>query len=369
MKSILFIIPNLGGGGAEKVLVNLANKLDRNKFTVEIRTLFNENANRHFLNKDIKINTCFGRQFRGNRILFKLFTPEFLFKRLIKNKYDIIVSFLEGPGERIVAGCSNPQTRLVNWIHVEQHTIEVASSSYRSVREYSRYANRFDYTAFVSQTVKDDYLSFTNIAHPCGVIYNTNDTESILQKSKEPIPDGELPKGFNIFSIGRLTYAKGFDRLIKAHKTLREKGYNQNLIILGDGELKENLIALTRSLGVEDSVYLLGFKENPYKYLTYADLFVCSSRREGFSTAVTEALILGIPVVSTLCSGAEELIGKNGEYGIICENSTDGVLQGLSQMLATPSNLKEYREKALIRGREFSADKTIAQTEKLFDML
>lgn len=369
MKRILFVIPTLGGGGAEKVLVNLANKLNRSKYSVEIKTLFNNDANIQFLNKDIKISSCFGRQFRGNRILLKFLSPEFLHKRLIKGEYDIIVSYLEGPGERIVAGCVNSKTKLVNWIHVEQHTIDVGASSYRSVKEFNRYINKFDFTAFVSDTVKKDYLKFTKINHPSGVIYNTNDCGSILRKSKEAIAEGELPSGFNIISIGRLTKAKGFDRLIKAHKRLLDRGIRQNLIILGSGELEQNLKTLARVLGVGASVKFLGFKENPYKYLAHADLFVCSSRREGFSTAVTEALILGIPIVSTLCSGAEELLGKDGEYGIVCKNSTEGVYQGMLQMLSGPDLLKDYRKQARIRGTEFDSSRTIAQVENLFDSL
>lgn len=369
MKRILFIIPNLGGGGAEKVLVNLVNKLDRSKYSIEIKTLFKEDANKHLLSEDVKISTCFGKQFKGNRILLKLLSPKLLHKLLIRETYDIIVSYLEGPGERIVSGCTNPFTKLVNWIHVEQHSIKTAASSYRSLKEFRRYVEKFHYTAFVSDTVKKDYLSFYTINHNNGVIYNTNDTDLIKRKSREPIEVNEIPKGLNIFSIGRLTETKGFDRLIKAHKRILEKGINHNLLILGSGELKERLYSLACELRVENSVYFLGFKENPYKYLAHADLFVCSSRREGFSTAVTEALVLGIPIVSTLCSGAKELVGENGEYGIICANSSEGVFQGMYHMLKDPNTLNEYRKRAKERGDNFSSIKTVSEVERLFDSL
>lgn len=80
-----------------------------------------------------------------------------------------------------------------------------------------------------------------------------------------------------------------------------------------------------------DTFTFLGYRDNPYKYVKKADLYVCSSRREGFSTAVTEALIVGTPVVSTNCSGAYELLGKNNEYGIVTENNEDALYEGIKK--------------------------------------
>ena len=120
---------------------------------------------------------------------------------------------------------------------------------------------------------------------------------------------------------------------------------------------------------LESSFTFLGFKENPYKYVSKCDLYVCSSRREGFSTAVTEALVLGVPVVSTECSGAVELLGENNEYGIVVENSEEGIYQGMEQMLANKNALKEYREKAKERGAFFSKEKTVKAVENMFQSL
>lgn len=369
MKRILFVIPTLGGGGAEKVLVNLVNFLDKTKYDIEIKTLFSDNANGKFMKECVKISTCFGRQFRGNRILFKLFSPKFLYKKLIKGDYDIIVSYLEGPGERIVSGCTNPHTKLVNWIHSMQRNVKTIASSYRSVTELYKSISKFKFTCFVSKTVQNDYLGIIDVKHDNGVIYNTNDIQRIINKSKEIIKKGDLPEGLNIFSVGRLIPVKGYDRLIKVHKKLISQGFKHNLIILGEGEQKQMLQELCKELGVEDSVYFLGFQSNPYKFLSNADLFVCSSRSEGFSTAVTEALILGIPVVSTLCGGTEELLGKNNEFGIICENSEEGLYAGMHRMLGQEGMLNKYRELAKERGKEFSTEATVAKVEKLFDSL
>ena len=369
MKTVLFLIPTLGGGGAEKVLVNLVNALDRHKYSIEIKTLFSNSTNKCFIKSHNKYSSCFGKQLRGNRILFKLFSPRILYRLLIGKRYDIVVSYLEGPTERIVAGCPYEDTKLINWVHVEQHKLSVATASYRSAKEANKCLDMYSATVCVSQTVKDDYLQLFTLSHPIEVCYNTNDIDAIIRGAREPIDAALWPEGINLVSVGRITDVKGFDRLINAHKRLLDDGLAHNLVILGDGELKNGLMKQAESLGVSDTVYFLGFQSNPYKYVSRADLFVCSSRREGFSTAVTEALTLGVPVVSTLVSGARELLGTDDEYGIVTDNSEEGVYQGMRRMLSDPSLLQHYRRQAAIRAKKFSTENTVSAVEQLFDSL
>ena len=369
MKTVLFLIPTLGGGGAEKVLVNLVNALDRHKYSIEIKTLFSNDTNKCFIKSHTKYSSCFGKQFRGNRILFKLFSPRILYRLLIAKRYDIVVSYLEGPTERIVAGCPYTDSKLINWIHGEQHTLSVATASYRSAGEAYKCLDKYSATVCVSQTVKDDYRRIFSLNHPIKVCYNTNDIDAIIKGAAEPLPQGVIPSGVNVITVGRLTEVKGFDRLIKAHKRALADGLRHNLLILGDGSLKNDLKDLAQSLGVNDTVYFLGFQSNPYNYLSKADLFVCSSRREGFSTAVTEALTLGVPVVSTLVSGANELLVANNEYGIVTDNTDEGLYQGLRQMLSDQSLLQHYRRQAAIRAQKFSNENTVLAVEQLFDSL
>lgn len=369
MKSILFVIPTLGGGGAEKVLVNLVNHLDRSKYKIEIITLFKNDINRQFLSADIPLHSRFGKQIRGNVCLLKLLTAKSLYKKLIGRKYDIVVSYLEGPGERVISGCPYPETKLINWVHVEQKTLKAASHSYRSAKEFQKALDRFDTTIAVSETVKEDYLGYVKLNHPIKVIYNTLEVDDIREKGKAEPNIVFDDKQLNLISVGRLTEAKGFDRLIKVHASLRNDGFSTCLYILGEGELRKPLESLAESLGVADSVHFLGFHANPYKYVSRADLFVCSSRREGFSTAVSEALLLGVPVVSTRCSGAEELLGKNNEYGIVVDNTEEGIYDGVKTMIADKAMLSRYREASKIRGTQFSTETTVASVEEIFDSL
>lgn len=369
MKKILFLIPSLGGGGAERVLVNLVNNLDKTKYEITVQTLFDVGVNRNYLDKHIGYIPGFCKQFPGNTKVLKVLSPKRLYRLVVKERYDIVVSYLEGPTARIVAGCPYKDTKLVSWIHGEQRNIQTAAYSFRSKEEARKCYNSYDNTICVAETVKEDFLSLFSDVKNCDVLYNTNEDSKIIANSKEDVESDLFSKEINIISIGRLRKEKGYDRLIKVHKRLLEQGIKHHIYILGKGSEEDALKKMISDCGVESTFHLLGFHANPYKYVSKADLFVCSSRREGFSTAVTEALIMGIPVVSTLCSGAKELLGDNNEWGIVTENSEEGVYNGLYKILTTAGLIQYYRKKAQERGKNFSKDNTVKAVENMFDQL
>lgn len=368
-KQILFLIPSLGGGGAERVLVNLVNNLDKSKYEVTVQTLFDIGVNRNYLQEHVTYIPGFRKEFPGNTKILKLFPPKVLYRLLVRKPYDIVVSYLEGPTARIVAGCPFEATKLVSWIHVEQHSLRAAAYSFRSSKEAQKCYETYNQIICVAETVKEDFCSIFPTLENCNVFYNTNEDEKIVERSTETVDDVQFSDEINIVSVGRLKPEKGYDRLVLAHKKLLEQDIKNQVYILGTGPEEDLLRQLIQEQDVEDTFHLLGFRDNPYKYVAKGDLFICSSRREGFSTAVTEALILGIPVVSTLCSGAKELLGTNDEWGIITENSKEGVLNGLYQILTIPGLLEHYKEKAEERGKFFSKENTIKAVEQMFDNL
>ena len=369
MKSILFLIPTLGGGGAERVLVNLVNNLDKEKYDVTVQTLFDGGVNKEQLHPDIKYISNYKKQFKGNSQIFKLFSPKFLYKKLIKKRYDIVIAYLEGVACRVVSGCPYADSKLIAWIHVEQQTRKNAAYSFRSIKEMNRCYNKFSKIICVAETVKIDFQKVVGTEKEPEVLYNTNETEIIRKKAREPLTESVFSDDINIISVGRLVPEKGFDRLINVHHRLLESGVKNHLYILGEGELKENLQKQVAALNVAETVHLLGFKENPYQYVGNADLFVCSSRREGFSTAVTEALVIGTPVVSTNCSGAYELLGKNNEYGVVVGQNENELYEAIYAMLKERKQLQAYKEKAKERGMYFSKEKTVLAVEKMLDVL
>lgn len=368
MKKILFMIPNLSHGGAEKVLINLVNNMDRNKFDITVQVLFAGGVNEQFLKKDIKYKYCFKKTFKGNSQILKLFSPQGLYKKFIKEKYDIIVSYLEGPTARIVSGCTDKDTKLVSWIHVEQHTQEKASHSFKNYKEAKKCYEKFDNTICVSNYVKEDFTKIFNFQKPIEVLYNTNETKQILESAKEKV-EGFNYTGAKICAIGTLKKSKGFDRLIRVQKRLKDDGLDTKFFILGEGPEKENLLNLAIENKVEDSFILLGYEINPYKYISKCDLFVCASFAEGFSTATTEALILGVPIVTVEVSGMKEMLGENNEYGIVTENNENALYEGIKKILTTDGLLADYAKKAKERGKFFCKESTIKAVERMFDSL
>lgn len=364
---VLFFIHDLSFGGAEKVLVNLVNNMDKNVFDITVQTMFDVGVHRERISKDVKYIPGYKFAFRGNSYFFKLFTPKFLYQLFIKDDYDIVVSYLEGPPARIVSGCQDDKIKKICWIHIQLDDEDKYRAGFRNVQEANKCYKSFNKIICVSETVKD---SFMNIAkdefRDITVLYNTNETEEIIEKSKEIVSDIIFDEDIvNICSVAKITETKGYDHLAHVHKRLINEGVRHHIYILGVGEQREEIEKYLKENELTDTFTFLGFKENPYKYVANCDLYVCSSHREGFSTAVTESLIVGTPVVSTLCSGAQELLGYNNEYGLVVENNEEGIYQGLKYMLANPNELKRYKELAKERGKFFSREKTVKAVEEM----
>lgn len=369
MTKILFLIPTLMHGGAEKVLVNLVNNLDPSKYEITLYSIFDQGVNKEFLNKDIRYLYKFKKVFRGNSQLMKLFSSKFLYRFFIKDDYDIVISYLEGPAARIISGCTNRNTKKVAWIHTEMMNTTIAKTGFRNFKEAQQQYERFDYIVGVSQNVASSFAKNVTKKVPVSVIYNVIETQNVRDQGREIFEGWGNSEGFKICSAGKIINVKGFDRLLAAHERLIHEGFKNKVCIIGVGEARNELEQKVNEKGLSDSFRFLGFDENPYRIMSKAGLYVCSSLREGFSTAVTEALILGIPCVSTDVSGAKELLGDHNEYGIVTENSTDGLYEGMKKMLENPEKLKYYKQQAELRGSFFSKENTVKSVENFLDTL
>lgn len=370
MKKVLFFIPTLMHGGAEKVLVNLVNNLDKDKYEITVQTIFDEGVHRNSLKKDIEYKYIFKKLFKGSSTLFKLFSPRYLYKKYIVDEYDIVVSYLEGPTSRILSGCPFKNTKKVSWIHIELNDKSMVSSGFRTFKEAKMSYESFDKIICVSETVKQTFIKNSGINKNIEVLYNTNETDDILKKSVEDIDDIDFANDVvNICSVGKIVKTKGYDRLARVHNRLISEGIHHNIYILGIGEDEEKIRKYIKEKKLENTFKLVGFRENPYKYVAKCDLFVCSSIREGFSTSVTESLIVGTPVISTLCSGAQELLGYDNEFGMVVENSEDGIYKGIKKLLLDKRLLDEYKKESLKRGEKFSKEKTVRDVELMLESL
>ncbi len=367
MKKILFLIPTLAHGGAEKVLVNLVNNLDKEKYDVTVHVMFDGGVNKEFLKTHIHYKYMFKKIFRGSAILFSMMKPKFLYKHLVKEEYDIVVSYLEGVTARIACGC---KSKKVSWIHIEMLDEKAFTLGFKSKQEALRYYNSFDRNVCVSNTVKEKFCAFGVDQKKTIVLYNTNEDLEIKEKSEELVDDVVFGKNtINMVSVGKLVSSKGYDRLLRIHNKLIKEGFLIHTYILGIGEHEEEFRRFIKENDLEDSFTLLGYKKNPYKYVKNCDLYVCSSRREGFSTAVTESLIVGTPVISTKCSGAVELLGEYNEYGIVVENNEESLYKGLKDLLVNKKKIQYYHEKAIERAVFFKKETRVREVEEMFEEL
>ena len=365
MLKILFLIHDLGQGGAEKVLVNLVNNMDRSKFDISVTVLFGGGVNEQFLAPDIHFHAVFPKEVPGNSKLMKLLTPKQLHRLCVKEHFDIEVSYLEGPSARVISGCQDKDTKLVSWIHVEQHTIDKLAGSFRSEQEARACYNRFDQTICVSKYVHDDFCQLLDFQKPCRVLYNTVESDKILAGASEAAPELVDDGKIRIIAVGTLKQSKGYMRLLNIIKRLRDEQYPMHLYILGIGPLQAEMEEYIRRNELQDTVTLLGYQTNPYKYVSKCDLFVCASYAEGFSTAATEALIVGTPVCTVEVSGMKEMLGENNEWGLVTENSEEGLYQGIKKLLDDPALLAHYKEKSAERGKSFSTTSTVEAVEEM----
>lgn len=365
MKKVLFLIHDLGQGGAEKVLVNLVNNMDSLQFDITVMSLFGGGINEQFLKSEIKYLTVFKKMIPGNTQLMKILSPNQLHKCFIREKYDIEISYLEGPATRIISGCKDITTKLVSWVHVEQHTMKQLSASFRNTKEALECYDRFDQTVCVSECVKNDFCRILDYKKSCRVLYNTVESERIVHNSTEQVDGFSDNRVIRLVAVGTLKESKGYDRLFKIIKKLSLESYAIQLYVLGIGPEKKKLEKYIKENKLEKVIILLGYDTNPYKYVKNCDLFICSSYAEGFSTATTEALIVGTPVCTVEVSGMREILGENNEYGIVTENNEEALYHGIKSLLDNPDLLGHYKKQAELRGKMFNTENTVKAVEEM----
>ena len=353
-KRILIFHFDLGNGGAEKVLINLLQFIDYQKYDVTLYLLFKHGVNLSSLPSNVRLLYLFNRRpFRGIIHLLKLLSPRTLHKLLIKDKYDIEIAYLEGSPTRIISGCPYKSTKLFSWVHT---TVEGNFfKSYRTLNEAQKAYRRYDKVLFVSEYGKQVFKEKTGWTDlSLDVCHNVVNVDEIRSKSKESISLELSPSKLNLCSIGRLTEVKGYVRLVRILGDLKNKvKLDWNLYILGQGEQKQLIESTIVEYGLQDSVHLLGYDINPYKYVGKMDMFICSSYKEGYSTAVTESIVAGTPVLTTDCSGMSEIFGDSNA-GIIVENSDEGLKAVLEDLLNGEIDVEELKKNAIERSNYFS---------------
>ncbi|CAM4211761.1 glycosyltransferase [Erysipelothrix aquatica] len=318
---INLLIYHLDLGGVEKTAVEFANELVELGHDVTITTIYKFKPQMFDIDPRVKLRKNLGFYFKGLNSIVSLIPRKILYSSFAKGDYDLEIAFQAELPTDIIANSSNSKSRKYAWIH-------------GIGMQYSDVYNKFDKIVFVSYDVKKHYAkSFINTSDEnLKVVYNPMNFSDISEKSKvseKTVAEGRI----RFISVGRLSEEKRFDRLIDAFSRVKEKTiFPIELEIVGSGPEESILKQKINDSNLKETVKLVGYQKNPYKFMINADVYVCSSDYEGFNVAVTEAGYLGLPILTTNVYGAKELLGAN-EYGLSVDLTEDAIVDGMIKML------------------------------------
>lgn len=371
MKKIIFGITGLTLGGAERVLVDISNRLVE-KYDVTIFTIYANGELEEELDKRVHRISLYDfkySQLQGmkKRIvpLKVLFNKRKIFNKYIDNeKYFAQIAFLEGPVTRIFSVKSKNGANKIAWIHNDMSKVfgKGIKSKIKRVIDRNIY-EKYDTLAFVSIDNLDKFNKLyddMDLPHET-VINNYINSERILKLAKEPIEDVFKKEDVNIVQVSRLVEQKAIDRLIRVHSKLMKKGFKHKIFIVGDGPLKEKLEKQIEELGIKDSFILLGAKQNPYPYIQNADYFGLFSNFEGYPMVIEEAKILRKYILATNTATREALINYS-KFSQIVDNNEEGIEQAIKFAISNKVNVKKMQN-----SYTYDNDRIINKITKIID--
>ena len=376
-KKILFVTNTMGRAGAEKCLQALLELLDPEKYDMSVYSIINRGELYsdmpeyvHILNKNPCTKSVLdnaGLAAIGRQILWSLlkkfsfitYIPYFfrvlfhqikskhldfskLFWMLLarnakrfNEEYDLAVAFIEGAATYYVADYVKAKKK-ATYVH-----IDYLAAGY-SPKLDRKYYDKFDRVFCVSDTVRKVFLkAYPDYSQKTFFFHNMVPRERIIRLSKEGQGFTDGFDGLRILTVGRLHYQKAYDLAIPALAELRRRGHNVRWYVIGEGAEEDNLRALIRQNGVEDSFILLGTTPNPYPYIANCDIYSQASRFEGWCIALAESLVLARPVLASRCAGNEVQV-TDGETGVLIDLSTVNIVEGMEKLITSPELRKKF---------------------------
>lgn len=375
-RKVLFLAESLSGGGAEKVLSVLVKHIDKKYFDLTVCTVSDTGIYCEEIKQNVRYCSILGNAQNKSAIgkiiykikykaIYNILPMWLIYKIFVPKGYDVEVAFMEGYVTKLLSASTNKRSLKIAWVHTDllknpwTQNIKVFNNESKELICYAK----FDKIVCVSDTAKENFIKKFGLKNVIR-IYNPIDKDEILRKADIPCEYPQSENCFKLITIGRLVPQKGYDRLLRVMKKIKEDGLKCNLLILGDGEMRVQLSNYIKKNNLSDYVILGGFKKNPYKYLRKADCFVCSSRSEGFSLVIAEAMMLGIPVISTYCSGPNELLG-DGKYGLLVDNNEEDLYRGIKSIIEDEKLRMYYKQQAIIGGEQINLRKAMQQIELL----
>lgn len=299
-KKVLITIPSIRYGGQEKVAVNTAKLLSR-YYDVTILVFFR--CDKEIDANGITVMSCKEENLKG----LKIFRRIKIMRKLKKQEqYHASISF-------------SPGANLINVITKKRIKTLTSIRGYRSIFSASGkikfLMRRTDVMVCVSEGIATKVQEYYKIAKEhVAVLYNPYNFEIIEQMGREAVDDYSF-QGITICNVSHLNEVKGLEHLLRAFAVIHHRIPNTRLLVIGDGTMSELLLKLTHSLGLDERVTFIGYRDNPYKYIAKSDLYILTSENEGFPNSLVEAMLF-VPVVSVNCeTGPWEILA--GEKDVV----------------------------------------------------
>lgn len=365
MKRVLFVIKNMSLGGPATSLMNMLSLLKKNGHEIELFVMEHSgifmNEAKEIVsilpeNKLLAVCICAAERIKEygfcgifyravlsfhKKIIGQDTTRRKVFEvcaRKLKG-YDVVISYQESMTTDFAQYI--PAFKKIAWVHT---IYEKFTQNKTSQNVYSVYSKFDKIICVIGHGAKSFAKNQPTLADRIEVINNPLNTTSIIEKSKAE--SGIYKNKFCIVSVGRLSSEKQYDYCIEVAAKLISEGHNFKWYIIGDGDQKEVLREAIRKEDLEDIVILKGAMENPYPFIAQSDVLVIASSYEAQPMVANEALVLGVPVVSTNYDSAYEVI-QNGENGLICENSSEALYSAVKELLANKELMLKLKKNAM----------------------
>lgn len=354
-EKILFVIPSLRSGGAEKSLITLLSLMDYEKYDVDLLCfrrdglffdkipqevnvikgtedyeLFDGDAKiavKYFIKKG-KFLSAFDRVKYAKSSVTENERWNILKKQLPKlhKEYDCVIGYLEGNASSYATDYENTNKRIC-YVHSDIKKLGINKNINRETFE------KCNVIVTISQVCADSIAEEYPFARDkITVIENITSSRLLKQSAQEESVFYKQGNEKIILTVGRFSPPKAIDLAVKAAAILKEKGYAFKWYHIGTGALKTEIEGLISSLGVEDEFILLGERSNPYPYIGQCDIYVQPSRYEGKSIAIDEAKCLCRPIVTTNFSTVADQI-QDGINGLICEMNESDIAAKIETLL------------------------------------
>lgn len=353
---------HLNGAGAEKNCIDVLRNFDPERYEITLLLIYRVGVFLERVPGNVRIISIYDHiPGRWHEKLYKRIPAlrkngihRNLKAAICDDRFDTIISFCEGLPVIAHSFITDHARLNLSWVHCDMQKYPWTRRFFRNIQEEKNAYSRMDRIICVSAEAGAAFDNKYGLVEKTLVIPNLIDRNLIIRKSEEK----EVRKNkFTLINIGRLVPVKNQARLIEMMSILRSRGRDAELWILGDGPLRCSLERMARDHGVADCVRFCGFQSNPYPWLRQADLYVMSSDAEGYSLTISEALCLGVPVVTTPAVRTEEL--KNSGAVEIADFSSSSLATMVESLMIDQKKRTECARNAREYSKRFQASEVM----------